>query len=489
MLSLPGIRKGLLLAALFAFWLAPDVALAQKDSPDIPSVSTTIAIQNARVVQAPGRVIEEATIVFRDGVITAVGKRVHAPYDARLIDGTGLTVYAGLIDALSHAGIPESRPDGALESVPDRSNPPFDRAGITPEKTAREALDPEEATVKALRNLGFTTALVVPRSGMLPGQASLALLGGSEATDMMLPGPNPMFFQFQGARGVYPGTPMGIMSQFRQLYREADRRMKLDAMYAADPTGLPRPPYDAVHEAFYPVIAGKRSVVAWTSDALEVHRALKLADELGFSVLLAGLNGGFDTVSDVAAAGVPVILTLNLPEKPEWAAAIKADSLRQILDAYDDETRTATFRDVEAEKRTLEGRQLWSRARYVGMAAGFEKAGVPFAFSTKGADAKELMANVQALLEEGLSSDAALAAFTTHAAAVLGVSDVMGSVDIGKMANLVVTEGELFGKETKVKMVFVNGDVYEPEAPRARRGSGGSENNGGPENKGGNETN
>lgn len=477
MLSLPGIRRGLLVLALFAFWLAPESALAQKDSPDIPSVSSVVAIQNARIVQAPGRVIEDATVVFRDGVITAVGKRVEAPYDARLIDGTGLTVYAGLIDALSHAGIAEARPEGAPEAVPDRSNPPFDRAGITPEKTAREALDPAEATVKALRNLGFTTALVAPRTGMLPGQTSLALLGGAEATDMVLSGPDPMFFQFQGARGVYPGTPMGIMSQFRQLYREADRRMKLDAMYAADPTGLPRPPYDAVHEAFYPVISGKRAVVAWTTDALEVHRALKLADELGFSLVLAGLNGGFDTVSDVKATGLPVVLTLDLPEKPEWAASIKADSLQQILDGYNDETRTATFRDVEAEKRTLEGRQLWSRARYVGMAAGFEEAGIPFAFSSKGADAKDLAANVQAMMEEGLSADAMLAAFTTNAAALLGMSEVMGSVEAGKMANLVVTEGDLFAKDTKVKMVFVNGHGYEPEAPRARRGNGGSESN------------
>jgi imidazolonepropionase-like amidohydrolase len=470
--------------ALFVLFPAPEMVLAQKDSPDIPSVSSVVAIQNARVVQAPGRVIEEATVVFRDGVITAVGKRVDPPYDARLIDGTGLTVYAGLIDALSHAGIPEPRGGGAPEAVPDRSNPPFDRAGITPEKTAREALDPSEATVKALRNFGYTAVLSAPRTGMLPGQASLALLAGNEGTDMVVPGPDPMFFQFQGARGVYPGTPMGIMSQFRQLYREADRRMKLDTMYAANPSGLPRPPYDAVHEAFYPVVAGKRAVVAWTTDALEVHRALKLADELGFSLILAGLNGGFDTVTDVAAAGTPVILTLDLPEKPEWSAALKADSLQQILDGYDDETRTATFRDVEAEKRTLEGRQLWSRARFVGTAAQFEKAGIPFAFSTKGLEAKDLASNVQAMLEAGLSQEAMLAAFTTHAATLLGVSDMMGSVEPGKMANLVITDGELFGKETQIKMVFVNGHVFEPEAPRARRG-----NNGGEAGNGGNETN
>ena len=459
-------RGAVVLAALI--WLSgiPDQAFAQKDSPDIPVVSTVTAIQNARIVQAPGQVIESGTIVFRNGVITAVGRRAEIPYDAHVIDGgDSLTVYAGFIDALSHVGIPEPRNQGQPESVPDRSNPPYERAGITPELSARIALDPEDDSVEAMRNAGFTTVLVAPRGRMLPGQATLALLAGTKASDMVLQGVQPMFFQFQGAQGVYPGTPMAIMSKFRQLYREADRRMKLEALYAEDPSGLSKPPFDQVHEAFFPVISGDRPVIMWADEVLEIHRAMKLQEELGFSLMLAGLEGGYDTVDKVSASGIPVTLTLDLPDKPRWAAKVEADSLQQVLDAYDDETRTATFRDVEAEQRNLESRQLWSRARYVGMAAMYEEAGVPFAFSSMGVDAKDIHGNLREMIGEGLSPDAALAALTTHAAAILGLTNKMGALQTGMMANLVVTHGDLFEEDTAIKMVFVNGHVFEaPES-------------------------
>ena len=466
------IRRGLLLLALAWLWLAPEQALAQKDAPDIPDVSSVVAIQNARIVQAPGRIIESGTVVFRDGVITDVGRRVDIPYDARVIDGDSLTIYAGLIDALSHVGIPQPRNAGQPEAVPDRSNPPFDRAGITPERDARNALDAEDDAIEALRNQGFTAALVAPRGQMLPGSSTVALLGGTESTDMVMPAPQPMFFQFQGARGVYPGTPMGIMAQFRQLYREADRRMKLDAMYADDPSGMPRPPHDEVHAAFYPVISGSQSVAVWTNDVLEIHRALKLRSELGFNMALFGLSEGFDAVDAVLASGVPVALTLDLPDKPEWSAKMEADSLAQILASYTDETRTATFRDVEAEKRNLEARQLWSRNRYTAMAAQYAEAGIPFAFTTMGMDAKDIPGSVREMLDAGLSRDDMLAGFTTHAADLLGVSASLGTVESGKMANLVVTDGDLFAEKTHVKMVFVNGHLYEPSAASARRGGG-----------------
>jgi len=469
--SRAGNSRGLLWLAA-ALWLLPSEALAQKNSPDIPVVSTVTAIQNARIVPSPGQVIESGTVVFRDGVITAVGRRVDVPYDAHVIDGgDSLSVYAGFIDALSHVGIPEPRNQGQPESVPDRSNPPFERAGITPEASARTALDPEDDAVEAMRHAGFTTALVAPRGRMLPGQATLALLAGTDASEMILQGAEPLFFQFEGAQGVYPGTPMGVMSKFRQLYREADRRRKLEAMYSEDPSGLSKPPFDPVHEAFFPVIAGNRSVAIWADDVLEIHRAMTLQEELGFSMMLFGLEGGFDTLSKVAASGVPVALTLDLPDKPRWAAKVEADSLQQILDAYDDETRTATFRDVEAEQRNLESRQLWSRARYVGMAAAYHDAGVPFAFSSMGVDAKDIHANLREMIGEGLSSDAALAALTTNAASMLGLSDRMGAIRTGMMANLVVTHGSLFNEDTKITMTFVNGHMFEAPASTGRTGS------------------
>jgi len=247
-------------------------------------------------------------------------------------------------------------------------------------------------------------------------------------------------------------------------------------MYDDDPTGMVRPPYDAVHGTFNSIIDRDTRVFAFTRDALEVHRTLSLQSELGFDLALMGLSGGFDTVDKVAEANVDVALTLDIPDKPEWAAEVGKDSLDQILAAFDEESRTATFRDVEAERRNLEAKQLLSRARYVSMPAQYAEAGVLFSFTSYGMEAKEIAKSVHEYLDAGLSQDAMLAAFTTHAADLLGLSESMGSLDVGKMANLVVTQGDLFAEKSKVRYVFVDGSKYaiasdkKGTGPNGRRG-------------------
>ena len=472
------VNSVLLFGLLSIVMLVPRSVQAQKNSPDIPVVSNVVAIQGARIVQAPGRVIESGTIVFRDGVIESVGRRVDIPYDAQIIDGDSLTVYAGLIDVLSNVAVPApasptQRGPGQQQQATNRAFPTFERAGITPEKDVRPLLDPSDKSVEAHRNLGFTTVVTVPHGRMLPGTASIALLSGSDAAAMVVQGEQPVVFEYQGARGVYPGTPMAMMSKFRQLFREADRRMKVQAMYDDDPTGMTLPPYDAVHGTFGSIINRDKRVFAFTRDALEVHRTLSLQSELGFDLVLTGLSGGFDTVDKVAAADAGVALTLNVPDKPEWAAEVGKDSLDQILAAFDEETRTATFRDVEAERRNLEAKQLQSRARYVSMPAQYADAGVSFAFTSYGMEAKDVTSSVREYVGAGLSRDDMLAAFTTHAADLLGLSGFMGSLDEGKMANLVVTNGDLFAEKTKVRYVFVDGSKYEIASAKGGNGPNG----------------
>lgn len=432
-------------------------ALAQSNSADIPEITGTYAIQNVRIVQAPGRVIERGTVVVKDGVITAVGARVEAPWDARIVDGDSLTVVAGFIDALSNVGVPEPPRENNLPAVDDRSNPPNDRAGIQPERDVRDFLDPSHKSVDAQRKLGFTAANVIPHGGMLPGTAAVVLL---DAQGMRYGGPMALFMEFEGARGVYPGTPMAIMAKMRQLYREADRRMRVGDLYSQDPTGLSRPPQDPVHDAFFPVIAGERPLLIHTDDALEIHRALDLQEALGFRLMLSGLSQGFDAMDKLVASGAPLAVTLDLPDKPDWMEKVKDDSLAYILENYDPETRTATFRDTEAERRNLEARQLQSRQEFLGMPALFAERGLPFAFATYGVEAKDILSNLRAYLDAGLSEDDALAALTVNAASYVGMESVMGTVDVGKMANLVLFKGDLFSEDMNVQTVFVDGQPY-----------------------------
>ena len=273
-----------------------------------------------------------------------------------------------------------------------------------------------------------------------------------------------MVFQFNGSRGVYPGTPMGIMAKFRQLHKESARRMKLEQMYEEGPSGMSRPPSDVVHTAFFPVIADAKPVYTYTKNALEVYRALTLRSELGLNMVLTGLSEGYDALDKVRAAGVPVAITMGLPDKPKWATDIKVDSLDQILASYTEESRTATFRDVEAERRNLEAKQLISRRNYVEMPKQYAEAGISFAFASYGVDTSDIAGNLKAMVDGGLGADVALAALTVHAADVLGLSSSMGTVEVGKMANLVVTSGHLFAEDTNVRYVFVDGHKYEYES-------------------------
>ena len=448
------------LVALFLASIPSSTALAQRDAADIPVVTKAVALEGVRIVQSPGRVIENGTVLIRNGLIEAVGENVDVPYDAERIAPDSMTVYAGFIDGLSSTGVPQPKEEEDLPPVPDRGNPPDDRAGIQPQRDVRSLLSADQKSIENLRKLGFGAAHVVPIGRMLPGSGAVVLLAGDEPRDMVLKGDASLFVQFQGARRMYPGTPMAMTAKFRQLFTEAKRRQQMVQLFESGTSGVPRPEFDEVHYAFFPVIDREKPVFFYVDDVLEIHRALKLQSILGFDLSLAGLHEGFDAVDALASSGAPLFVTLDLPKKPKWMSKLKRDSLETILAAYDDETRTATFRDVEAERRNLEARQVMSRDEFASVAAKLEAAGVSFGFTTRGAKTKDIRKNIREMIDRGLSEDAALAALTTHAAANLGLSESLGSVDVGKIANLIVADGPLFDANTKYQYVFVDGKKF-----------------------------
>jgi hypothetical protein len=261
---------------------------------------------------------------------------------------------------------------------------------------------------------------------------------------------------------------MGIMAKMRQLYHEAERRHRIEALYAENPAGLERPSYDAAHYAFFPAIEGKKPILYFVDSALEAHRALRLQEDLGFPLMLAGLNQGFDATEELKRAKPPLFLTLNMPEDPKWMAKMKEDSLDAIIASYDREERAATYRDLEAEKRNLQARQLISRKEYYATAANLHNEGLTFGFTTMGAKPADLHKNLRKIIENGLPEDAALAALTTNAAQILGVSQMLGTIEEGKIANLVVTKGPYFEEKSQIRYVVVDGTRYEYELKKER---------------------
>ncbi|NBB86773.1 MAG: amidohydrolase family protein [Bacteroidetes bacterium] len=441
---------------LMALLLLVPVAQAQED---VPRVTSVMALENVRVVSSPGTVAENATVLIRGGLIEAVGTNVTVPVGADRMDGGDtLTVYAGFIDGLSHIGVREA--DGEDGDVEDRGNPSPARAGIQPNRDVRAFLDPDDNTIRQLREQGFTAAHVMPIGRMLPGTGAVILLGGDDPDTMVLRGETAQLAQIESASGVFPSNDMAVIAQFRQTFREAERRQALEEQYAADPTGMERPSHDPVHRALFPVLSGSLPVFFHTENALDLHRVLALHDELGFPLVLTGLAQSFNALDALRAADVPLYLTLDLPEAAE-------EDAEEEPTPYDPALRTRTHADVAAEEENLKARLREVRQQYERTAALLHEEGFSFAFTTKDVAAGDVLAHIRRIVAAGLPADVALAALTTRPAERLGVDQQVGTVASGKIANLIVATGDLFDEDTDIHTVFVDGEAYEVEAAPA----------------------
>lgn len=446
------------LTALVFCW--PAALLAQDE---IAPVTRTYAITNVNIVQAPGRKIDMGTVVLKDGLIVSVGKNVSIPSDAIVIKADSMYVYAGFIDGLSRVGVVKPKEEERGPRPKDPGNPKPEEAGITPQNDVRPYLGPNEKSIEELRNLGFTAAHVVPYGGMMPGNGSIILLGGKSADDMVLVNKSSFYSELTPSRGVYPGTVMGVMAKYRELYRQASLSRSYENTYASNRNGVARPSTDRVLEALYPVVDKRQPVLFKAERVIDAQRVLTLQNDLGFSLMLAELKEGWDIINKVKSSNAKVFLSLDLPEdkdkKEEKKDDKKKDESKKEEPKKDEELKTAT----KEEKAALEKRKAEFMAKYVGQAATFQKSGVKFGFSTLSSKPSAIQGNLRRMITAGLSEDAALASLTTTPAELLGLSDRLGSIDNGKIANLVISDKPYFNEKAKVRYVFVEGNMYKLE--------------------------
>ena len=259
----------------------PSTTNAQRSSLE------TYAITNARIVTVSGAPIERGTVVVRDGLIAAVGANVTAPADARLIDGTGLTVYPGLIDSSTSLGIPQpspSPPSTSPAAAPAEASAQF-RAqtsttvalnstqppGLQPEVLVEDFLRPGGEQIEAARNAGITTALTAPRQGIWMGQSALINLAGDTAQQMIVRSPVALHVGFTPLRtGGYPTSLMGVFAVLRQMLLDAGRYREMQQAYERSPRGTRRPDQDRSLAALLPVLDGAMPVVMYADREREI---------------------------------------------------------------------------------------------------------------------------------------------------------------------------------------------------------------------------
>ncbi|MCP3981904.1 MAG: amidohydrolase family protein [bacterium] len=419
------------------------------------------AVHNATVVPTPGEAIESAVVVVRDGLIEAVGSGIEIPSDAVEIDAGGGWVYPGLIDAHGTLGVQEPRAAAAGGESPGATrgggNPtpagavhPLKR--IHAERRVRDALQSFEGTradaIERHRDLGITVMLATPGSGILRGSSTAILLAeGVPVPALILREGVAQHAAFERGRfgEGYPTSLMGTVAALRQSFLDAERYANWSERYAADPRGMRRPEHHAAFEALGPVLRGDAPLFFEVDGPENALLAARLADEFELDVVIEGAGHEWEMANEIAATGRALILPVGFPDKPDVkephdALAVGRRALRRWVDAPQGALR-------------------------------LHEAGVRFALTTNGLkNTANFYKNLREIIAAGLPEEIALAALTSVPAELLGVSRSVGSIEPGKIANLIVADGPLFAEQTEIRRVFVDGIPHEREVKEKPQG-------------------
>jgi len=408
------------------------------------------ALTNARIETVTKGVIERGTIVVRDGLIQAVGADVAPPADARVLDLNGRTVYPGLIDLISNLGLAAAPAPtagrGGGGGTPAAEGAP---TGLEADRMVADEIKAAVGDIRNLRDGGITAVLVAPARGAFRGFSALVPLRDSLTARAIIRSPVAENLGFEGVQGRYPGTLLGVIAYERQAFYDAKRQALLLDRYRANPLGMRRPAYDGALAALIPVVKGELPAFFFAKSENEIRRAVRIGREFGLKLTIVGATEAFRATDALKAAGQPVVVSVDFPKPTEvtgWQ--------------YRWTERHAPGDSAAADSA--------ARPAIEGNAAALNSAGIRFALSSGGSlRPSEFLGNVRKAIAAGLPRDVALQALTIRPAEIAGVGEQLGSIEPGKIANFVVTEGDLLGDSAKVRAVFVDGERYEVVAPPA----------------------
>ena len=382
-----------------------------------PAFSQTIAITNAKVYPVSGPAINNGTVLIRDGLIVAVGSQVQIPAGTQTIDATGKVVTPGLINSMTEVGVVEI---GQVRDTNDASAKGTNN--IAAAFKVWDGLNPSSTVIAPTRDEGVTTVIVVPRGGLVSGQAAAIDLVSGHASDVLRRGPVAMIAQVSSSAGAGTNARGELIGKLRALFDD----VKYFASHRGD--------YDRAQtrtlgatisdlEALIPVVEGKMPLIIDADSMAEIDSALALARDYKLQIIISGGAEAWLTADRLAAAHVPVL--------------------------------TGAMNNIPGSFATLNQRQE--------NAALLRKADVKVALVGNG-DGDEAHFNARNIKYEagnavayGMSYDDALRAITLTPAELFGLSDRLGSVQAGRDANIVVWSGDPFEFSTQVEHVFIKG--------------------------------
>jgi len=394
---------------------------------------TAYAIKGGKVYTLVGAPIENGTVLIRDGKIAAVGANIQIPADAQVIDATGLEVYPGMFDAVTQIGLGEiSQVSATLDTT--------ELGDYNPELVAATAVNPASAYIPVTRANGITEVIAAPGTagfdaqagGLITGQASAFNLAGWTMEDMQINRSVAMvinwpsiqtrtfdFATFSIKEKAYPDAKKEYDKSVNELSDWLNRaRHYAQAKEKGSPALYER---DLKLESLVPVVQDKLPVLVIADDARDIRNAVEFCTKQNLKMILGGGAEAWKVKDLLKEKKIPVILgpTERIPDKE----------------------------DTPYDKPMTQPSELFA-------------AGIPFAFSSFGTSfSRRLPQYAGASVAYGLSHDEALKAVMLNAAQIFGLSDQLGTLETGKLGNVIVTSGDPLELQTQVKYLFIKGQL------------------------------
>lgn len=428
---------------------------------------------HATVVVSPEKTLTNATLVVRRGRVEAVGTDITPPPDARVWDLAGLRIYPGFIEPyLVQGGSASALQTGAFSPIrqsaqatsgagirffgvpgeeQDPGNPGAgsEWSNVTPEKSMADAFTVDSKIFEEMRDLGFTVACLVPDKGLFRGQSALIALGEANPNELLL---RPRLFQHivldpeSGKDNAYPKSLMGVLAVWRQTLLDAQHWDASQKDYESHSRERTRPPFNPSFDALQSAIQGKQRVLVEPGSALMMSRASKIAREFGLSYALVACGQEWRRLDLMESIDTTFVVPLNFPSAPKLPS------------------------EEDWEQIALDDLRAWDWAPENPVM--LKRKGRKITFTTHGlGDRSDFRKNLRRAIDRGMEESEALAALTTIPAELCGVSDQMGTLETGKLANLTIVEGGgYFDPESRVREVWVDGKRYasksEANAPK-----------------------
>lgn len=435
------------LAALVIFVYGSSVIRAQE--------APAYAITNVTIHHSDGSESKSSSIVWRDGVIEAVGKRVTIPFDAFTIDGgDSLHLYPGLIDGLATWGSPA--PPREYKPLPEPGNPPYDRAGVQPERKPSVLLESDDKEFEAAMKAGFTTAVLGVEGNMLPGQVETFFISPEETKTGLYGEVLGLEGSFETApggwsSGAYPGTLMGVMAKFRQTMYEA-QALQTHIQYHSTNPEMPAPNRSEVLEALFPLINNTKPLYFKVDSKENIDLLLKLQDEFGFDAVIVSGKEAHARAGVLKQRGIPVLASIDTDDAPKWYTDQKKKK-------KDDDAKEEEITDEEKQYRE---KQLEAWKEEVTNIKSLIENGVKVGYSSHGLALKDFAKKLEVIMDEGeLEEDDLLALMTINTAEIIGLNGVFGSLEKGKNASFTLVNKPIFEKKASVVKSVSNGTIYE----------------------------